>query len=295
MSADTSSPASSSSSTSAIEVVVPENFSESHSWTTKLKECFCGDLDVLPDENPAYFDAFPDINAFRVAMRDQANPKTHGARVYLTHRFIVHKLRALTATQFPTREAFSEAQSRASQSVADLMGDISFLVDSDNPGIFASVYVENFVKSFSHVLPIVVRRVVSILELDRLVAEDGDIDNVLKYSPPPPPPPPPSEQQKEAEQKACAGCPRAKSSAELLLAMKQNAKSVGQFSKALRDPELAFKQISLSAQIKKQQPPQAAAVASKAVDTNTAVKPKEEGTGEKQEQKVLATKRKRRW
>ena len=145
-------------STSTATVVVPESFSESRSWTTKLIGCFCEDLEVLPDEDPAYFDAFADVGAFRRAMRDQSSPKSHGARVYLTHRFIVHKLRALTAAQFPTQEAFSEAQRRASQSIAELMGDISFLVDSDNPGVFASVYVESFVKGLSNVLPTVVRK-----------------------------------------------------------------------------------------------------------------------------------------
>lgn len=267
-------------------VIVPESFLESHSWTTKLRGCFCGDLTVLPDEDPAYFDAFADIAAFRKAMRDQSTPKSYGARVYLTHRFIVHKLRQLTSAQFPTRGAFSDAQSQASQGIAELMGDVSFMVDSDNPGVFASIYAENFVKSFSSALPVLTKKVINILELDRLVAEDDDINNALRYSPPQSPQQKPhpqlqSEQSIDTEQKAPAGRPKPKSSADLLLAMKQNPKSVGQFSKALRDPELAFRQISFSVQNKKQQ---------------EAPKPvAKECVNEKQCIKPQAMKRKRRW
>lgn len=270
--------------TTTATVVVPESFSESHLWTTKLRSCFCGDLAVLPDEDPAYFNAFPDVSAFRKAMRDQSNPKSHGARVYLTHRFIVHKLRTLASMQLPVQDpAFSDAQTKASQSIAELMGDISFLVDSDNPGVFASVYVENFVKAFSSTLPIVVSNIVGILELDRLTAEDDDINNVLKYSPQVVTP----EQPAETEQKTEVSCPKAKSSADLLLAMRQNAKSVGQFSKALRDPGLAFRQISLPMHCKKQQ---------EIPSSNpTITAEKKECSGEKQKQKALVVKRKRRW
>lgn len=267
-------------------VIVPESFLESHSWTTKLRGCFCGDLAVLPDEDPAYFDAFADIAAFRKAMRDQSTPKSYSARLYLTHRFIVHKLRQLTSAQFPTRGAFSDAQNQASQGIAELMGDVSFMVDSDNPGVFASIYAENFVKSFSSALPVLTKKVINILELDRLVAEDDDINNALRYSPPQSPQQQPhpqlqSEQSIDTEQKAPAGRPKPKSSADLLLAMKQNAKSVGQFSKALRDPELAFRQISFSVQNKKQQ---------------EAPKPvAKECVNEKQCIRPQAMKRKRRW
>lgn len=281
----------------AVAPAIPDGFLETHSWTTKLKGCFCNDIAALPGEDPAYFEAFPSIGAFRRAMRDSsdAHPKSSGARMYLTHRFIVHKIRVLASTSYPTPEGSLEAQKQAARDIADLMGDISFLVDADNPGVFASTYVENFVKCCSAAIPVAVRTILSILELDRLVAEDEDLDAVLKYSPPPPLPPPqqPPSQDKNSGGGTAEKAAKVKTSSELLLlTMKQNAKSVGQFSKALRDPSLAFRQISLQKQSGKQPAPKAVQPQPITACNNSNNKNTDKNQSQHPPQ---ATKRKRRW